>query len=62
MRLIVPSDKVNHRDITLLAIPMTASNTLFYALRVPWQIVVNNSLTKLEVQPLCASLGAYENF
>ncbi len=49
MRIIVPSDKVNHRDITLLAIPMTPSNTLFYALRVPWQIVVNNRLTELEV-------------
>src|SRR6266446_6234375 len=60
MRLIVPSDKVDHGDITLLAIPMTASDALFDALRVPRQIVVDNGLAKLQVQPFCASLGADE--
>jgi predicted dinucleotide-binding enzyme len=49
MRLIVPSDKVDHGDITLLAVPMTASDALFDALRVPRQIVVDNGLAKLQV-------------
>ena len=61
MRLVVPSDEVDHGDITLLAVPMTAPDALFDALRVPRQIVVDNRLAKLQVQPFCASLGAYEH-
>ena len=33
MRFIVPRDEVDHGDITLLAVPMTAPNALFDALR-----------------------------
>jgi hypothetical protein len=61
MRLIVPSDKVDHGDITLLTVPMTASDALFDALRVPRQIVVDNGLAKLQVQPFRSRLGAYED-
>ena len=61
MRLIVPSDEVDHGDIALLAIPMAAPDALFDALRVPRQIVIDDRLAKLQVQPFCASLGAYEN-
>ena len=61
MRLIVPGDEVDHGDIPLLAVPMAAPDTLLDALRVPRQIVVDDRLAKLQVQPFCAGLGAYEN-
>ena len=34
---------------------------MFNALRIPRQVIVDNRLTKLQVQPFCARLGAYEN-
>src|ERR1700694_3791735 len=61
MRLIVPGDEVDHGDITLLAVPMTAPDALFNALRIPGQVIVDNRLAKLQVQPFCARLGTDEN-
>ncbi len=49
MRFIVPGDKIYDGNITLLAVSVTAPDTLFDTLRVPGQIVVDNRLTKLEV-------------
>src|SRR5262245_16702436 len=62
MRLVVPGDKVDHGDVTLLAVPMTAPDALFDALGIPWQIVVDNGLAKLQIQAFCAGLGAQEYF
>ena len=61
MRLVVPGDKVDHGDIALLAVPMAAPDALLDALRVPRQIVVDDRLAKLQVQPFCAGLGAHEH-
>jgi predicted dinucleotide-binding enzyme len=47
MRLIVPSDEIDHCDIALLAVPMAAPDALFDALRVPRQVVIDNGLAKL---------------
>src|SRR5260370_30714625 len=61
MRFIVPSDKVYDGNITLLAVAVTAPDALFDTLRVPGQIVVDNSLAKLQVQAFCASLGTHQH-
>src|SRR5215831_12796228 len=41
---------------------MAATDALFDALRIPWQIVVDNSFTKLQVQSFCARLSTHEDF
>src|SRR5277367_273723 len=61
MRLIVPGDEVDHGNIPLLAVPMTAPDALFNALRIPGQVIVDNCLAKLQVQPFRARLGADQN-
>ena len=58
MRLIVPSNEIDHGDIALLAVPMAAPDALLDALRIPRQIVVDNGLAELQVQPFCAGLRA----
>jgi hypothetical protein len=60
MCLIVPGDKIDYGDITLLAVPMTAADALFDALWIPRQIIVDNGLAKLQIQSFCASFGAYK--
>ena len=62
MRLVVPSDEIDHGDIALLAVTMAAPDALFDSLRVPRQIVIDNGLAKLQVQTFCARLGAYQHF
>jgi hypothetical protein len=47
VRLIVPSDEIDHGDIALLAVTMAAPDALFDALRVPRQVVIDNGLAKL---------------
>src|SRR5580698_8300765 len=61
MRLVVPSNEIDHGNVALLAVPMASPDTLFDALRVPWQIVIDDRLAKLQVQALGAGLGAYED-
>ena len=51
--------KIHHHDIMLLAVSMTTANSLFDALRIPGQVVINNQGTELEVDPLGACLGGY---
>src|SRR6516162_6799983 len=62
MRFIVATDEIDHGNIALLAIPMAAPDTLFNALWVPGQIVVDNGLAELQVQSFCARLSTYEDF
>ena len=61
VRLVVPRDEVDHGDVALLAVPMAAADALLDALRVPRQIVVDDRLAELEVQPFRAGLGADED-
>src|SRR5260370_9943182 len=61
MRLVVPGDKIDHGDVSLLAVPMAAPDPLFDAMRVPRQAVVDDGFAKLQVQSFCAGLGAYED-
>ena len=61
LRFVVPGDEVDHRDVALLAVAVAAADALLDALRVPRQVVVDDRLAELEVQPLCAGLGADEH-
>ena len=44
-------EEIDHHDIVLLSVPMTASNALFDALRVPGQVVVDDKGAELKVDP-----------
>ena len=57
IRRVFPIEEVHDNDVVLLSITMATANPLFYALWVPWQVVVHNKRTKLEVDSLCSSLG-----
>ena len=61
MCLIVAGDEIDHGDIALLAVAMAASDPLFDTLRIPGQVVVDDRLAKLKIQPFCASLRAYKD-
>ena len=52
VRLVILGKEVDHGDITLLAVPVTAPDTQLDVLRVPRQIVVDDGLAELQVQPL----------
>src|SRR5260370_18250397 len=60
MRLVVPGDKIDHRDISLLAVPMAAPDPLFDSLWVPRQVVVDDGFANLQVQSFCAVLLSYD--
>ncbi len=61
MRFVVPGDEVDDGDVALLAITVAASDPLLDPLRVPWQIVVDDGLADLKVQPLRSCLCAHED-
>jgi hypothetical protein len=61
VRLVVASNEIDYGNIALLAVPMAAPDTLFDALRIPWKIVIDDSVAKLQVQALGAGLGANEH-
>ena len=61
LRLVVARDEVDDGDVALLAVAMAAPDALLDALRVPRQVVVDDRLAELEVQPLRAGLGADED-
>src|ERR1700693_4689506 len=61
MCLVVPCDEVDHGDIPLLAVPMATPDTLFDALWVPGQVIVDDRLAEWQVQPFCACLCAHED-
>src|SRR5579864_3652987 len=61
VRLVVPSNEIDNGNVPLLTVPMAAPNTLFDALRVPWQIVIDDRVAKLQVQALGAGLGAHKH-
>src|SRR5947209_5500736 len=61
MRLVVSRDEVHDGHITLLTIPMAATNTLLDALRIPGQVVIDDCLAELEIEPLRACFGADEH-
>jgi hypothetical protein len=58
---VVRRQKVNHGNIVLLAVPVAPANPLLDPLRIPWQVVIYNRVAKLQIQPLCARLGRYED-
>ncbi len=47
MRFVVARYKVDHRDIPLLTVPVTAADALFDALGIPRQVIVNDRFAKL---------------
>ena len=61
VRFIVPCDEVDHGDIPLLAVPMATPDALFDSLWVPRQVVVDDGLAELKVQPFCAGLRAHQD-
>src|SRR5687767_3817522 len=61
MRLVVTRNEVDHRDVSLLAISVTASDALFDALGIPRQVVIDDGLAELEIEPLCTCFSAYEH-
>ena len=61
MRFVVLRDEVDDGDVALLAVAVAAADALLDALRVPRQVVVDDRLAELEVQPLRAGLGADED-
>ena len=61
VRFVVLRDEVDHRDVALLAVPVAAADALLDALRVPRQVVVDDRLAELEVQPLRARFRADEH-
>src|SRR5205085_2735608 len=61
LSLIVPSEKVDDGDVVLLAIAVTAADSLRDALRVPRQVVVHDRVAELQVEALSACLGRDEH-
>ena len=61
VRLVVARDEVDDRHITLLAIPVAATDTLLDALRIPRQVVIDDRLAELEIESLRARFRADEH-
>src|SRR5262249_16633877 len=59
--LVIASEKVDHRDVAPLAISMAAPDALLDTLRVPRQVVVDDGVAELEVEPLGARFGRDEH-
>ena len=57
MGLVVVGDEVDHGDVAILAVTMATPD----ALRISWQIVVDDRVTELQVQPFCAGFRAYQD-
>src|ERR1700687_1765641 len=54
---IAPVEEVDDHDIELLAVPVAPANALFDALRVPWQVIVDDQVAELQVDPLGGCFG-----
>jgi hypothetical protein len=52
LRLVVPRQEVDHRDVAVLPVAMTAPDALLDPLRVPRQVVVHHRVAELQVEPL----------
>ena len=61
LRNIAGCQEADDSDAALLAIPVDAADALLDALGVPRQVVVDDRVAELEVQPLSAGFGRDED-
>ena len=52
LRLVVPGEEVDDGDVALLSVAMATADPLLDPLRVPRQVVVDDGVAELQVQPL----------
>ena len=55
--LVVPVEEIDHDHVVLLPVAVAAADALLDALRVPWQVVVDDQRAELEVDAFGAGLG-----
>src|SRR4051812_43085593 len=61
LSLVLQVQHVDNDDIDLLPIPMAATDTLLDALRIPWQVKIDEQRAELQVDALGAALGSDED-
>ena len=52
--------KIDHRHVARLAVAMAATDPLLDTLRVPGQVVIDDRVTELQVEPLGTRFGSNE--
>ncbi len=55
-------EEVDHDDIVLLPVAVASTDPLFDSLGIPWQVVVYNERTELEVYAFGGGLGPQKYF